>query len=279
MRVKQNQQTGKTVRFALLFFVFIFLIIIGSFVIKGITILKSSLFDGEHRFTVFLQSNNNTRHALLSVSPKESTVSILHIDGKKISSPQELSLLLGLPIDAVVLQQGDDLIFLKSKFWDFIYSYKKVKTNMTFLDAARLFIFTKGIPEYNISEKTYSFLPDVSDQQDTTALDTLISSLFADSAITDEKRSIHIVNASGVLGLGNRVARIITNMGGNVVAVTTGDSMLPVSEIAYSEKESYTVQKLQRLLNVKSVLTNKHAISDIVVILGKDRSMFFIIHP
>lgn len=277
MRVKQSQQTGKTVRFALLFFVFIFLIIIGSFIIKGITVVQASLFDGKHRFTVFLQSKNNARHVLLSVSPREETVSILYIDGKKITSSQELSLLLGVPIDAVVSQQGDGLIFLNSTFWDFVYSYKKVKTNMTFLDAVRLFIFAKGVPKHNISEKTYRFLPDVLDQQDTTVLDTLISSFFADSAITDEKRSIHIINASGVLGLGNRVARIISNMGGNVVAVTTGDSMLPVSEIAYSEKESYTLEKLQRLLNVKSVLTNKQAISDIVVILGKDRAMFFTI--
>lgn len=279
MRVKQSQHKGKTVWFALLFFAFIFLIVVGSFVIKGIAIVQASLFDGKHRFTVFLQSEKNTRHVLLSVSPREDTVSILYIDGKEIISPQELSILLGIPIDAVVLRQGDSLIFLKSKFWDFVYSYKRVKTNMTFLDAVRLFIFAKGVPEYNISEKTYHFLPEITDQQDTTVLDTLVSSLFSDSAIIDEKRSIHIINASGVLGLGNRVARIITNMGGNVVAVTTGDSILPLSEIAYSDKESYSVKKLQRLLNIKSMFTNKQAISDIVIILGKDRAMLFTIQP
>lgn len=282
MRVKQKQPSGKTIRFALFFVVFIFLIIIGSFVSKGIGVIKSSLFDGQHRFTLLLQSQNNSESILVSFSPKENSGSILRVLGKQAGSAKELSVLLGIPIDAFVsfpsnlqLKEGEADVFLPMAFWEITFNFNKIKTNITLLDAVRLMLIARGIPKHDIIDKTYDFSLSSKGAQDLGALDLLIYSLFSDSAILDEKRSIHIINASGISGLGNRLARIITNMGGNVVAVTTGDSILPVSEIAYSEGKYYTVKKLQKLLQSKILHTSKQAISDIVIIIGKDKAMLF----
>ncbi len=275
MRTKKNQHSEKTVRFALFFFLFIFLVIIGSFIIKGVSLVQSSLFDGEHRFSILFQSDNKTERFLLSVSPQENTISVFRLYGEGIKLLQEFSVHLGIPIDAFVeyrYRSPFSPLVLK----DLVFDYRSVKTNMTFLDVVRLWMFVKRVPTYNITEKTYSFSSSEADL-DKGVLDSLMSSLFTDTAISEEKRSIHIINSSGVSGLGNRVARIVTNMGGNVVAVSTGDSVLPVSEIMYSDEESYTLEKLQRIFRSKAVNTHKQAISDIVVIVGKDKSPLFTI--
>lgn len=284
MRAKQKQQSGKTVRFALLFFVFILLIVIGSFLVKGISVMQNSLFDGKHRFTILMQLKKEPQNVLLSFSPENTTASILYINGKQAINPQELGVILGVPIDAFValredvsLQKGSINAFLPTLLQKITFRRDNVKTNMTFIDAARLWMFVRKIPTHGILEKTYIFPSNSIDNLDVGELDSLISSLFADHTITEEKRSIQIINASGISGLGNRMARIVTNIGGNVIAVTTGDSVLPVSEIVYSEAESYTLEKLQQLLRKKGVNTYKQAISDIVVIVGKDKSSLFTI--
>lgn len=284
MRAKQNQQSGKTVRFALLFFVFILLIVIGSFLVKGISVIQNSLFDGNHRFTILMQLEKEPQNVLLSFSPENTTASILYIKGKHAVDPQELGVILGVQIDAFVAMHGDTSLqkgninaFLPALFQKITFKQDNIKTNMTFIDAVRLWMFVRKIPTHGVLEKTYIFPSNSEDNLDMGELDLLISSLFADHTIIEEKRSIQIINASGISGLGNRIARIVTNMGGNVIAVSTGDSVLPMSEIVYSEAESYTLEKLQRLFRKKGVSTDKQAISDIVVIVGKDKSSLFTI--
>ncbi len=280
MRIKKNQHPKKTVRFALLFFAFIFLVVVGSFIIKGVGVVQASLFDGQHRFTILLKSEKEPQNVLLSFSPNDMTASVLRIYEKQVLSPQELGVFFGIPIDAVVsfgnnysLQEND----ISTLFQYIVFRQDNVKTNMTFLDAVRLWMFVDKIPAHKFYEKKYIFSSNSINDQDAGELDTLVLSLFADSAVIEEKKSVHIINSSGVSGLGNRIARIVTNMGGNVVAVSTGDSVLPVSEIIYSDQKSYTLEKLQRIFRSKAVNTQKQVISDIVVIVGKDKSPLFTI--
>ncbi len=286
MRNKKKQGTGKKVLWAFLFSFFIFLVIAISFFVKLVGVFQAGLFDGEHRFTVLLRSEKESdKVALVSFSPRENRVVMLFISGKKeeINSPGKLSWFLGVPIDGFIVypfslqgQSSDQKTsqFLTNIFKNVVLYYSLAKTNLTVLDAARIWLFVRNVPAHNISNATYQQFLNPQKMQDET-LDTFVSSLFADNVVTNEKVSIHIINASGVSGFGNQFARIISNSGGNVVAVTTGDSILPTSEIAFANKETYTLKKLEKILQCKAIPVEKQTISDIVVILGKDKVSLF----
>lgn len=283
---KKQSSTGKRVILAFLFSFFVFIVIIFSFFVKLIGVLRADLFDGEHRITILLQHGKKSSNVVLaSFLPKENRAVLFSVSGdaQKINSPGALSGFLGIPIDGFVTypfflqdQNNEEKTdqFLTNLFKNVALHYSQVKTNLTIIDAARMWFFIKSVPAHNVSYTEYQLSQDPQKMQDET-LDAVIASLFADSVITNEKISIHIINASGFSGFGNQFARVISNSGGNVIAVSTGDNILPTSEIAFVDKETYTLKKLEKILQCKAIPVEKQTISDIVVILGKDKVSLF----
>lgn len=85
-----------------------------------------------------------------------------------------------------------------------------------------------------------------------------------------EKISIAIVNGTGVAGLGNRIARLITNIGGNVVSVSTSDNLISDSEILYSKENNYTARRIAQILSFKINNKDNMDISDVTIFIGKN---------
>src|SRR3989344_5580201 len=76
-RVKKNNT-----KFAVLFVLFVFVIILISAVLKVASVIRQSKFDGNNRFTISVSNNKNLE--VISFSPNNHSISTLRIeDGKK----------------------------------------------------------------------------------------------------------------------------------------------------------------------------------------------------
>lgn len=282
MRQKKLQRNGKTLRMAFVFLLLIVLLVTGSFLEKVYILFRKSLFDGGHRINVLLQDRSleKDNNILISFAPDQKNISTLDVQGVKKVSPQKLAVIIGVPIDGFIIFSSNLLEKNKFKIDDILSLLQQgakqtsiEKTNLTFFDFVRLWFFVKSIPTYQLINEEYR-ITDINEALSDQRLDRVVVSLFADDTLSKEKVSVQIINASGVTGLGNRLARLLTNSGGNVVAVSTGNSILPKSEIAFTEKEAYTFKRISRILPYNTVQMKRQSISDIIITLGKDKAEF-----
>lgn len=288
--MNQNAQSGsKSLKVALIFCIGLLLIIFLGLTVRFVSILLKGNFDGHHRFTVALlvteeKKNNQKPQAnkalLLSFAPDIKKISVLRLS-KKDMTHETLISLLGIPIDGTItvdprqipaitkylkqnsLEDGQELQALLQTL---MLHYNEIDTNLTIVDIARLWFFVKGESSRSF---TFTDLTIGKNGMDDLVIDRLSVSLFGDEAVQEEKVSVQIVNGTGVSGLGTKVARIINNMGGNVVVVSTADAIIPTGEIAYSET-TYTLERLTKLLGYKTIKMEKPGVSDIVIRLGKN---------
>ena len=66
------------------------------------------------------------------------------------------------------------------------------------------------------------------------------------------------------------MARLITNISGNVVLVSTSQNMQGKSVILYKGKKSYTLERLSKLLGFDVMENKSQSLADIAIQIGKD---------
>lgn len=263
---KKKKESGQNLKIAFWFGFFVFLLIAGSLLFKFILLLKSSKFDGAHRFNIYL-SCGNMEDSIVSFSPENQSIVVLNL---KKQSMEEIRKNLEVPIDDIILVKDNDCEreissqLAKGFFGEF------KKTSLTTIDILRLWLFSKFVSSHSITTKDLSGL----DLTDNLLIDKIINGLFSDLTITSERLSIQIVNGTGISGLGNRLARLITNMGGEVVAINTSEKELSESKITYFDKNSYTAERLGKILSFKILKKQESGVSDIVIEIGKDKINF-----
>lgn len=256
--MKTKKKESRNLKFGVYFGGVILAIILVSLIFKAFDIARNSKFDGKHRFTTAILSDNKIN--LLSVSPQEGKLSRLEIDGTTdVNSLKNLS----FPVDSYIETNSNFGSAVKSYFTKALFQFRSIKTNLTVVDLIRLSIYATGIDVANIDEEVAS----IGDSQ---KLSSLSSSLFIDPEISDEKQSIQVTNSTSVGGLGNKVAKYITNLGGSVVLVNTSQNDEKKSKIFY-KTDSYTVKKLSKILEVSTEKREDNSISDITIIIGEDR--------
>lgn len=239
--------------FAVLFVVLVGAIVLLSLGFRTFFLLKETKFNGSSHFALEVK---NDKDQIISFNPKTSTIGILTL---KNVAPRNLE----IPTDAKINSQLEisknnlDSSLLRMSF-DF-----KNQNGLNFIDIFRLFLYSKSVKNTSIIEK------EIGPSTEKINSDSIISSLFNDGQISDEKLSIKVINSADVPGLGNRLANFISNMGGNVILVTTGD-IKGKSEIQYAEN-SYTTDKLSAVLKIKKVKKSKNSLADVIIILGKDQ--------
>ncbi len=273
MRRRKIKEKQPTLRLAFLFCVLVVSLLAISAIARIGILIQNSRFDGQHRFSLLAQDTSAENSGyIISFSPIDKTIVALHVLRDGDIPTKTIGMFLGVPVDGYmkvtypVLLKGDKdiAIFFESS----LFSFSNVQTNLTIIDIIRFLFFSKTTPGYSI--KIQNSLGQLS-QLDELVKDKIISNLFVDPAIVEEKTSIQVVNGTGISGLGNRFAQLITNMGGNVIAVTTADTTLQTTSIFYYDQKNYTVQKFEKLLKVSPMPLLKREISDIIIILGKDR--------
>lgn len=247
---KRKTDSGN-LKFAAFFLIFVGGIITLSLIFRAFFLLKESKFNGSSHFTLQISRERETQ--FIYFSPKDSTIGILNV--QNVSS-------LEIPVDAKV---GSSLIInaknMKSSLSKMLFDLNNQK-DINFVDIFRLLLFSQTVKESSISQIL------ITDKTDKVKVDSIMSTFFIDPQIRDEKLSIEIVNASNVYGLGNRLANLISNMGGNVILVSTGD-LKEESVIQYNE-DGYTVEKLNSVLDFRKEKVEKKSLSDIIIRIGRD---------
>lgn len=264
MRSKKRTNKAQNIHLAIFFCGFLLVLIIFSLVFKSIQLFQKSGFDGEHRFTIAASFPNDNE--LISFSPQTNDISILLIP--KDIGISDIQKKLKIPVDGNVTisvnADNIDSADVSSKITKMAFS-KESDKRVTAIDYLRLYFFTKTIQKSQITIKK------ITSAEDVLINDKIISGLFSDHTISKEQVTIQIINVTGKEGVGNRLARLITNSGGNVISVVTGKTT-DESRVSFIE-ESYTLNRLSKILGFKKekILEKQNQqISDIIITIGKD---------
>ncbi len=259
--MKRKKQQGRTLKFAIVFCAFVACLVVASIAIKTLILIKNSGFDGQHRFNLAVYQTKQV--SIISFSPETRSISMLNLKGKLVNN--NLGQYLKLPIDAT-LETSDmkiDKQNIANDMSEIFFHYTDKNTSLTIIDALKLWLFAKNIPANFIYQRD-AFV------NDTLTINSFASSFFIDPAISNEKITIEIVNATSVYGLANRLAVLIANIGGDVVLISSSDETQNNSQILYSEDLSYTIKKLSSFLGIKPIKSSKKDIADVKIVLGKD---------
>jgi hypothetical protein len=203
-----------------------------------------------------------------------------------------LAKLMGLPIDGFVEYKGDQPFKEVVEEWHsnplkILGFIKESKTDLSPLEAIGVYraissvradkVVTLDTAQSDITQS--KLLPDSSRVLgvDTIRLDLYVRDKMPDSQILAQAVPVGILNGTSHPGLGQDVARIITNMGGNVIFVNNTESLQSVTVVVSKEK-SHTATRLMEVF-APSCLKGKCAILDskvslqraqINIVLGED---------
>ncbi len=238
------------------FCIFVLLLIAISLGIRLFTLIRSSTFDGDHRYTIEIKKNAKEAK-IISLDPTSKKMLVLFLKGKDDLPP--LDIFLGLPIDTVVNHNTSPERSVTADLSDLL-----INLHVNAYDMLRLITASKAIPEEDIIRQSYEFpLP----QEKFT---TETKDLMIDSGITNDNKTLSIINASDTSGLGSRFGDIIEKSGGTVISVTSAPNTSVKSKLMYYGNKTYTVKKLERILHVTAQSQENKGLSDIVVTLGED---------
>ncbi|HSX39986.1 MAG TPA: LytR C-terminal domain-containing protein [Candidatus Saccharimonadales bacterium] len=224
--------------------------------------IRRSTFDGANRYTVAVVEKNPVHITLVSFAPKNDTISILDVKGMVPAGG--FNAFVDVPVDGYIETREFDSSDISKELFHVLFHPGGEHSNMTPIDTLRLAVFARGVPAQNVATKT------VTTDMDSPTVDKTIGTFFADSTAVAENQRIAVINASGMLGLGNRLARYVTNMGGNVVTVQTAQEDTDQSKISYSGSSSYTARKLSRILHMPLSQTGEKTVADVIITIGKD---------
>lgn len=246
----------------IIFFALFFSLVFISLLIKFIVIYKNSTFDGVHRKTVAFYQEEGI--VILSFSPQNKSISLLNV--KENINPKELSSYLRIPVESVIDDSSLDIrktnIF--SNLVKVLLRHKNKNSELTFIDILRLISFARSVPLDSIYEK------DLLKDSDNVRKDYVSSTLFADTAISDDRKRVEIINATEISGFGNRMADALSNLGVDVVLVTTARNPEDKSKIYYFGEKTYTVDRLSSIFNYPAESVKEKSLADVIIILGKD---------
>lgn len=256
----KKKQSSSNTKFAFLFFIFITFIVLSSLIYKGITLVKESRFSN-HRFTVGITNGKN--YTFFSFSPKSRQISVLRIkEGIGSTNLQKILAVYAdghIALDLIKKDEG-----VASVLWKTLLNFNRAKTNLGVVDLIKLLIFTKTVSASDILARNISLAAT------TFEIDKLAVSLLTDREVAKDNKTVEIINGTDVAGLGSFLARLLGNVGFNVVLVSTSDKEERVSAIYYSGKNTYSAEKLSKMFGFKTLQKEEGRIADIVILVGKD---------
>lgn len=264
MKTAKKPRKSKALFVALLFGVVVMLLISLSLLIKLGVVFAASKFDSQHQFVLQVKESNS-KSDIIIFSPDIHQIALITLNGSQAGSPAIKTI--QLPIDAVISQdeageQSDRLIHR-------VLAGKNIMSNLNPFDRIKLLAFSQTVADDDMTTKQIS-LP-----VNAVTIDNTITTLATDQTLYKEGMTIAIVNGSGVSGLGNTLAKLLTHIGGNVISVTTADADVSQTALVYTGKKSYTVKRLEEIFGIVGKSTEKAGIADMTITIGKDKSEVF----
>jgi hypothetical protein len=264
MRRKTVQNESKSLKTFYLYSVFVAAIIIIALLIKLLFVIQASKFDGRHHFTVAVTKEQKVKE-IIAFSPQVPSVAVLRVQDDNVTFTS-LGRNYGIAADvqlevnnAVPLNQD-----VTSTMWSSVQHYTSVQTDATIIDLIRLALLSRDIISNN------KVIREISLQTNKPENSTLIARALNDPTISSESVSIQVINASNISGAGQRLSSILTNMGANVVEVSTSHTPQAKSQIQYFGERSYTNEQVEQYLEFPVSELSRQPIADIVIILGED---------
>ncbi len=244
---EKKQNTGLGV-------VFIFLvacIMLIAFLTKAFQIYKNSSFDGVNNYNIANLSSRGWK--VISISPQNSMLTIIKISTKDEAKFKQLE----IPVDLYSrLDEEIDKYDAKALLRSIL-----AETSANPFDIFKINLFLKT----TTLKSTESIEADIEDSKSL----KMISENLSNPSFLREKLTIEVINATGEAGVGSLVTRLIANMGGNVILVSSANNNQKTSEIQTQEENSQTVKKISRILNVR-VTKMTPPLSDVKIIVGED---------
>lgn len=260
VKEKSNKSLKKVVFFSLV----VVLLILLSLFYKLFFLLQQSKFNDNSLFILSIYTNDNQLE-VLSINPVEKKITNIILTHNK--STNNSGILLGVPVNGDIhLLNNLNLSFENpsSDFLSLILHKNSIKSNLTTIDLIRLYLLSLSVDSKKMTIKRAT-LP-MNDNEIT----KLLGDSFYDTKIKEEDISIEIINGTDINGKGKQLERMIINFGGNVISVVNSAGVEKDSKIVYYKNQSYTVLKLQQILNYPIELTDKRGIADIKIIVGRD---------
>lgn len=239
------------------FCLFVLILVSISLGVRLVTLIRSSTFDGDHRYTIEIKKTDKEAK-IISLDPTNKKMLVLYLKGKDTLPSLELPL--GLPIDVVVHHYTSADKSVVSDLSDLIMNF-----NVNAYDMIRLITASKSINESDTVHLSFPF-PLPADEYDTKTNDLLV-----DSGMTTDNKTVSITNASDVSGIGSRFGQLIENAGGTVISVTSAPTTSNRTTLFYYGDKTYTTTKLERLLHIKGEQKEGKGLSDIELTLGTDQ--------
>lgn len=268
MRKKvDHPQDGKSLKTFFIYAIAVFVLIALSLTWKAVLIFQQSKYADQH-FTLAVAQNDKVKEILI-FNPQDSSMSVLTITDPTIpvdSLPQKTGILTDGQINISDNNYQLDQKDVPDTLFDIALRYPTVKTNITIFDVLRLGFYAKNLPPNKqiLEEVTSSQLT-----EDLQLQKTLVT-LFSDEIVSTENIGIQVVNAAGVAGIAQRLEKVLTLQGANVVSVTTAKKKELKSQIKYFGKETYTLEKVKKMLEYPVSTLANETIADIVIIIGED---------
>lgn len=258
---QKNRQSSSLKTFLVYSYIVAFLILT-SVAIKSFFIFKENkLHDGN---IVIAVSTEDHMKAVIGIDKERGEAAVLRIDTDNFTADAAWYDL-GILTDAEIVINDDVSRYSPGEIVkEVLLNLRNVDTDLTFFDAFKLFT-SKKIKNYN-SESDFI----LSNAESTSNVENVIQEFFSDSSIVDEGATIQVINSTAVSGLGQRLEKALVNKGATIVSVTNQEKLQERSEIKSALDNSYTVKKLERLLDLKTADLTENSIADIIIIIGED---------
>lgn len=259
-----HHQSSKSLKTLYLYSFVVFLLILISLIVRGVILFEQNIFDPAHHFILAVQQKGTVKE-IMSFNPQIPAVSVLNVNDKNIPY-QMLAKEYGVPSDGYI--QLDDSMPLTTDptalMWSSFMHAATLDTNLTVFDSVRLFLMSKNVATNN------EINTDITLKNQSTTNTNEITQALTDPDIASESISIQIINATNVTGMGLRLGRVLTNIGANVVDVSSAKDIQNKTTIAYFGDPSFTLTYLQKLLHVTPTKLTKQPIANIIITIGND---------
>lgn len=258
---KQKDSRFKNTKIAIVFFALLAFFVGLSLIFKIVLVVRAGQFDDSRRFNLTVLDNKTLK--ALSLSGASNSIAVFNLD--RSIGADFAGKFLKIPIDGFIyspflLPEKIDSLFFKA-----LFNYREFKTNLTIIDLIKLLVFSKTISSNAV------VVQDIQKDINSLELDRIVGRQAADELIEKDNQTIQIINGTDIAGLGNRLARLVTNMGGDVIIVATEDRPRKLSIITYNDQKTYTVTRLGKVLGYPAVRKENSSISDITIIIGEDK--------
>lgn len=159
-----------------------------------------------------------------------------------------------------------------------IYSLEgSLKTDMDLREFYGLLSFVYSLPQDRILDETNT----PKSFNNTQSFDDQIREVTYDSDISNEKKNIAVLNGTNYNGLASFGSRVVSNVGGRIIAVTNTEKFYDKSVIIADDTDSKTVMFLSRVFMIPDIIQKDEARSfneneidraDVTIIFGFDTS-------